>query len=290
MITGTDDKEWLSGGPGPDIIHAMGNRDILFGGPGDDAVDGGDGPDRLSYIPSRTPVEVDLEDGFAQGEGFDDIVGVEELAGSNFSDRLAADAEDNIIIGVNGDDVILGRGGNDYLSGDFEDFTSDGGRDRLRGGSGDDRLHGGGNRDRLNGGPGIDVASFFFAGRPVLADLKQGRATGHGVDTLEAIEGLQGSIDHPDTLKGDGSANPLDGGDEESAPAAGLPDTLIGRGGDDVLEGFTGDDTLKGGRGGDELMGGTGDDHLDGGLGIDSLDGGSGTDECVNGETVTNCE
>jgi Ca2+-binding RTX toxin-like protein len=101
---------------------------------------------------------------------------------------------------------------------------------------------------------------------------------------------LQGSIDHADTLKGDAGPNPIDGGDEESTPDAGLPDTLIGRSGNDLLEGFTGDDTLRGGRGADELRGGEGDDHLDGGFGIDSLDGEADTDQCVNGETVTNCE
>jgi Ca2+-binding RTX toxin-like protein len=145
---------------------------------------------------------------------------------------------------------MVGGPGVDYMEGLK-------GGDVLHGGRGFDLLGDGRRRidnDVYFGGSGKDQV--FFTGRaPLTADLTTGQATGHGNDTLVAIEGLAGS---------QGGAT-LIGND--------LPNRLFGEVGDDHLEGRGGNDFLQG---------------FDG---TDYLDGGTGAhDDCRNGETVLNCE
>ncbi len=58
-------------------------------------------------------------------------------------------------------------------------------------------------------------------------------------------------------------------------------DTIDGNDSDDALFGNAGNDILNGGTGNDELFGEVGDDTLNGGLGNDTLDGGIGIDTAV---------
>jgi len=102
--------------------------------------------------------------------------------------------------------------------------------------------------------PKFDVRGHSATSAFITADLAGGFATGDGVDTLVAIEDLEGS-DTADFLRGDDSSNRLAGG-----------------GGADILEGFGGDD------------------FLEGGSGSDIGDGGDGFDTCVEVENVMNCE
>ncbi|NNC51920.1 MAG: hypothetical protein HKO08_02620 [Erythrobacter sp.] len=143
----------LSGAGGSDKILGEEGDDILDGGLGDDALDGGEGIDIASYLSAPAAVEVDLgQQGIAQdtlGAGFDILVSIEGLEGSNFGDTLLGSIQVDRILGGNGDDLIRGNGGNDILDGGS-------GNDRLFGGDGWDTIHGGGWTDNIHGESGDD--------------------------------------------------------------------------------------------------------------------------------------
>ena len=269
QLTGTADHDFLEGFAGNDTLH---------GGAGDDRLDGGEGIDTASWAGWATGVTVDLSilAPQATGAGMDTLVAIENLQGGNGHDRL------------------LGNGGNN----------------RLDGGAGDDTLHGGAGDDRLDGGEGIDTASWAGSATGVTVDLSLTgpQATGAGMDTLVAIENLQGGNGH-DRLLGNAGDNRIDGG-------AGN-DTLHGGLGDDRLDGGVGIDTaswagsatgvtvdlsltgpqatgagmdtlvaienLQGGNGHDRLLGNGGDNRIDGGAGDDTIDGGAGSDVLLGG-------
>ena len=93
------------------------------------------------------------------------------------------------------------------------------------------------------------------AGVTVSLAINGPQNTGHGVDTLTAIEGVIGTY-YDDVLTGNDAANRLDGDP-----------------------------------GNDRVSGGGGDDLIDGGPGVDILTGGLGADTFVmndfNGDTIT---
>jgi Ca2+-binding RTX toxin-like protein len=100
-----------------------------------------------TWFGSNGAVQVDLASmtvsgGHAAG---DVLVGIENLRGTAYADRLTGDGAANRIEGQFGDDVILGGAGDDILLGE-------GGSDRLTGGAG---------RDSMRGGTGAD--HFIYA-------------------------------------------------------------------------------------------------------------------------------
>ncbi|HEY5722917.1 MAG TPA: calcium-binding protein [Allosphingosinicella sp.] len=171
--------------------------------------------------------------------------------------QSVADAQGRII-GTDADDVLVGHG--------------DG-----------SRLIGLGGNDTIIGGVGEDIVDYSGAPGGVLVDLRDGRGrqldgpaqqslpealplamlatvAPIGIDTIEGVEGINGS-GFADQLNGDLGPNNLDGG-----------------AGDDRVEGREGDDRLEGGGGGDILSGGLGNDILDGGVGADTMAGGLNND------------
>lgn len=240
-----------------DVMRVTGEIAVLFGGAGDDKLVGaarvsylvgGAGADQLVgrgerssavYWDSPVGLTADLADpsrntGFARGDSYENI---DDLEGTDFSDRLYGNDGDNLITGFTGADLLAGGGG-------------------------DDLLDGGAGGDRLFGGSGLDRAVYWGAAAGVAADLispqrNRGEAAG---DVYVSIEGLDGS-DFADDLRGDGARNVLFGG--------GGDDLLFGRGGADRLFGEEGADRLDGGGGADLLDGGSGADRLDGGGGRD---------------------
>ena len=192
-----------------------------------------------------------------------EVHNIENVRGTNKSDRIIGDDHNNIIEGDDGADQLNGNGGLDTLSYEHSDAavnvdlstnTVSGGHadgdqifmfenvmgseynDDLTGDDGDNILIGGDGNDLLDGGgdgPNGDTASYFNATAGVsvsLADITQ-QSTGAGVDTLINIENLTGS-DFADDLKGSDGSN-----------------TLTGRSGDDTLNGGLGADMLDGGDG-----------------------------------------
>jgi Ca2+-binding RTX toxin-like protein len=127
---------------------------------GQDLLDGGDGDDRLFGGAGNDDLEGDVGDDVLHGGSGDD-----ELTGGAGSDRLFGDAGDDLVSGSPGKDFISGGSGNDNLDGGNES-------DVIKGGPGDDILLGGTMAampdmpdmpdmvhevDRCFGGPGNDT-------------------------------------------------------------------------------------------------------------------------------------
>ena len=167
-LQGDGGADRLYGGSGSDSLIGSAGRDRLEGGAGNDwltgDVDGrtatadvllgGAGRDWVDYSVYRSAVSVDL-DGAVGDDGLPgehDTVGtdVEDLAGTDFNDRLVGNGAANEIHGYAGDDVIYGGGGNDHLYG-WE------GRNQLHGEAGADILQVTYGVSRLDGGDNNDI-------------------------------------------------------------------------------------------------------------------------------------
>lgn len=275
------------GDAGNDVLYDGKGKDRYYGSAGDDTLQagagnyadrysGGAGTDTVSYLSLSKAVTADADgvsgDDGRSGEHDTIATDVENLTGSQGSDRLYGTAGANVLIGGGGNDRIYGRGGDDRLDGDD-------GRDRLDGGAGNDSLLGdnGVNTDKetlyadvLIGGTGVDLADYRGNWVPVTVDLDgqsgDDGAKGEG-DTVGAdVENIIGGYGS-NTLTGNAANNIITGGE-----------------GRDVLRGLGGDDVLLS----DTLPGTTSDGETD------SLDGGVH----VNGDTcdydaedtAVNCE
>lgn len=315
-LVGGGGNDRLHGGRGADnffgdrgndaIISGRGRFHVMFGGLGDDFLNGFSSPlDFAAYSNSRNPINADLAKGVATGQGSDTLKDVEGLAGSELADNLTGDRAPNFIFGDRGNDTIsLGGVPPGSSASDF-----------AEGGRGD---------DRITGSNAFDVVTYLESPRGVTVDLQSGAVSGgEGNDTLVSIEGVDGS-EFADTLSGSAGNDAFQGN--------GGADTIDGRTGDDVVIFFSagggvtvdlgaeaasgggaGNDSLisvedvigsrfadtitgsdvgnfLGGRGGNDVLSGlAGDDLLIGNAGNDTADGGDGTDVC-DAETETACE
>lgn len=208
--------------------------DLLIGDLGNNAFDGGNGRDTVSYENVREDeggVVVNLSIQGAQNtlaSGWDTFVPIEHTTRSTIEN-------------------ITGSVNNDSLTGDMYANQLDGssGNDTLRGGVGDDSLMGGEGNDQIFGGLGDDTG-LYLGERSVVVDLNLTgpQDTGYGRDTLSSVESLTS-----------GSGN----------------DLLTGNTANNVLNGGLGQDTLLGGAGDDVLVGGSGLDRLTGNTGMDTF-------------------
>lgn len=229
--------ENIQGGLGNDRLTGDQYDNVLVGGPGADALNGGStvlpGPDgrigtaddvtatdmdTISYAGSPSGVRIDLTSGTGRGgdaEG-DRFSNIEKVVGSAHDDTFIASAATQVFDGgVNAADDPLTM-----------------------------------NVDESKDSDTVSYASLRDAG--VFIDLLQ---------DLDNIENLIGS-NFTDTLAGDENANRLEGGRGN--------DGLVGRGGNDILIGGSGNDTLAGDAGADLLSGGGGADALHGfAIGVD---------------------
>jgi len=222
------------------ILYGLGGDDTLYGGAdGNDLLYGGEGNDHL-FVGRANQGGVDGGPGYdlarydhlTQGGNLSlsssGFISIEGLVGSNFNDRLAGNAGDNVIYGIGGDDSLVGNGGTDHLYGD----------------DGNDVFYGDLTNSLIDGGFGLDMAHYENSLAGVVVDLALGLGSGGDAqgDTYASIEAVVGS-DFADTLIGDGD---VDG------------TILYGQGGDDVLKGGGGRDTLYGGAGADSFYFGNG--------------------------------
>lgn len=156
-LYGQDGNDRLEGGTGADKLYGEAGNDTLDGGAGNDRIDGGQGLDTVSYSFAEAGVTVSLLTGKAAGKatGTDKLLGIENVTGSAYADKITGDWRAN---------TLDGGGGNDKLLGCF----------------GSDTLIGGAGRDWLSGGDGNDTFVFKFAAdsgpgastRDVIADFK----------------------------------------------------------------------------------------------------------------------
>jgi Ca2+-binding RTX toxin-like protein len=229
ILTGNDVDNKLDGGGGADTLIGEAGKDNLFGENGDDflvggteadLLDGGNGNDTAFYFDATSGVELSLEtsEGFLGDANGDRFVSIENIGGSEFSDLLIGNQENNILSGIGGDDRLYGQTGDDTLYGGkgrdrlFGAEGSDSlfggedndvlygleGNDLLDGGDGDDQLDGSDGNDIIRGGLGIDTA--IYNGRRSRYSITRinggftitSNDTGEGVDTVSYdVEKLQ---------------------------------------------------------------------------------------------------
>jgi Ca2+-binding RTX toxin-like protein len=189
-VTGSDHRDelygdgndnTLSGEGGDDLIKGGGGADRLLGGDGGDTlvadgldfVDGGDGNDLIAFeVATRLGfgVSVDLSSGHFQWGAFgpfgrdapQNIVNVENVAGTEGSDSITGNDADNLLLGY----------------GDFDRLRGGAGNDTIDGGDGDDWIWGGAGNDHLWGGAGADEFNFGRSrtdlGHDVIHDFESG--------------------------------------------------------------------------------------------------------------------
>ncbi|RZI47240.1 hypothetical protein EDM53_02945, partial [Rickettsiales endosymbiont of Peranema trichophorum] len=121
-LIGSPHSDQLTGNREPNVMHGQAGDDIIDGRAGADDLDGGDGNDTVTYRNSPAGVTVSLVKGVI-GQGGDArgdlLLNFENLTGSQHSDKLTGDNNDNIIQGLGGGDDLDGGDGIDTLS--YED-------------------------------------------------------------------------------------------------------------------------------------------------------------------------
>ena len=315
--------ENLIGSDHDDTLTGNSFTNILRGGAGGDALNGGGRMDTADYSGSNAAVTVNLNTGTHSGghaQG-DTLTSIENLIGSDHDDTLTGNGSANVLTGGDGDDTLVGRQGDDTLNGHDGDDSLGGhsGDDTLNGHDGDDLMIGGSGADSFDGGEGTDAVHYTGSGAVTVNLATRTGSGGHAQgDTFTSIENLTGS-GQGDTLIGDDKNNSLSG-------AAGN-DTLIGNAGADALDGGSGTDTasydgsnagvtvslvagvtgsgghaqgdtlteienligsahgdtLTGDANANALTGAAGNDTLNSGGGDDMLNGGTGTDALTGG-------
>jgi Ca2+-binding RTX toxin-like protein len=135
-LVGTSQNDQLQGWEEADSLTGGAGDDYLLGRSGADVLAGGRGQDTASYITSTVGVAIDLTTGStAGGEATGDVLqSIEALVGSNFTDELYGDSNNNVInpgianIATSNDarngasldtDIVDGRAGTDLLILDF---------------------------------------------------------------------------------------------------------------------------------------------------------------------------
>jgi Ca2+-binding RTX toxin-like protein len=233
----------LRGGEGNDTVIGSNFVDLLYGGAGNDILDGHGTAAAPDYLFGETGDDVyivrhqDTVVTEVAGEGDDEIrtaLTRYTLSAENVERLTGTNAAGQYLIGNGGANMLTGAGGNDILDGA-------GGADTLRGGAGDDNYY-------VESGDTIvelDGEGYDY----VYARTSFGLAAGLAVELLGTIDYR---LTDPLTLAGNESNNQVVGNNGHNA--------LYGGGGDDTVTGLAGQDVLDGGEGNDYLIGGTGDD------------------------------
>ena len=286
----------LSGDAGDNALSGRGGNDMLVGGAGSDSLDGGAGIDTVDYATSTAGVVASLATGTADDGmgGTDTILGVENLIGSGFGDRLVGDAANNVLTGGAGDDVLAGGAGNNVLTGgigsDTADYSATTGTLFVNLPTGGATSNGAGGADTLSGIENVIAGS---GAATVIGDAGDNVITGG-----TASDYLIGGAGNDTLAGGTGAANALQGGSGDDIYIVSVAQDSVleyaGEGTDTVRTALssytlranlerlvytgTGSFTGTGNAADNELTGGSGNDTLDGGLGNDAMTGGLGDD------------
>jgi Ca2+-binding RTX toxin-like protein len=171
IIVGLGGDDVLRGGGGGDLIYGVAGLNLIYGDDGSDALvggaDGGDGldPDAVGkeYDP---PIELTEQlYGGAGNDWIDGGAGEDSIFGDDGNDLLRSGPGHDYIVGGAGNDLIYGDAGLDQMyGGDGDDFiidllnapNADHG-EGLNGDAGNDLLIGSDSWNLLSGGSGADV-------------------------------------------------------------------------------------------------------------------------------------
>jgi Ca2+-binding RTX toxin-like protein len=187
----------LIGSDFDDVLTGDKGANQITGGAGNDSLNGGLGIDTVSYAEAGSAVSVSLLSGKATGgAGTDQLLGFENLIGSDFNDSLTGDGGANVLVGGAGDDLLDGQAGVDtadyksarvgvvadlgagtatlglevdslvsiesLVGSKFADSLTGGlAANQIDGGGGSDLIIGGGGSDALTGGAGRDVFRYL---------------------------------------------------------------------------------------------------------------------------------
>lgn len=258
-LTSGDGLDYLYGGAGDDILRGEAGENYLFDDEGTNTflLSGGinfvegNSQSVINFSQASSGAVADLmmvvtNAGAAEGDSY---MGVDNITGSAYADRLFGDNDANTLIGGDGNDALFGRNGDDM-------FIGGNGRDIFSGGGGFDTVDYSGESGRVT----VDMME-----RIVASDAAEG-------DRLYSIESVIGT-GFNDRIFGNNDGNLIEGG-------AGN-DSLFGRNGNDVIDGGDGDDLISAGAHNDVINGGAGNDRLYTGTGHDVViveTGSSGND------------
>src|SRR3954470_24293487 len=207
QLVGNSGDNLLSGGDGNDTLKGGGGTDVLKGGAGDDTmmIDGvedhvyGGGGNDTPGVSSKQGLVLNPYTGFidynpytSPGDYFHaphsnlngpfgpfgpylhspgdtkQVTDVENVVGTNYSDKIVGTDGANALSGEGGDDVLMGREGDDVLSG----------------GNGNDFIFAGAGSDTVTGAQDADIfiwqsvsESIFTGGKPqdVITDFQPGQ-------------------------------------------------------------------------------------------------------------------
>ncbi|MDC0933601.1 hypothetical protein OAR97_07085, partial [Arcobacteraceae bacterium] len=253
-------NDTISGGAGNDTIIGGADDDTLTGDVGDDDIYGGTydgtthvdfGIDTVDYTDALEDLTINLDlnesdgatyiglsDGFGgtQGQGDDNLYGIENVIGSNSSavkDTIYGSAVSNVITSQAGDDYIEARDGDDTVIA----------------GSGDDTIVATSANDGADyydgGATGSDTLDYSVLNEDIIVDLSVAANT----------EFVSGSGTN------DSWTVSITGGDNDIIKDI---ENFIGGAGDDTITMNSGVNQLEGGAGADTLSGNVGNDIIDG--------------------------
>jgi Ca2+-binding RTX toxin-like protein len=155
VIRTGDDADTISGGAGADLIDGGIDADVIDGDEGNDTLIGGEGSDTINGGAGDDLIFGGLEEGFPDSINIPDATDPEPDNGRDLID--GGDGNDTIF-GQDDNDTIFGGAGDDVIDGGIDNDLIDGGsgNDLLIGGQGDDTVFGGIGNDTISGGLGAD--------------------------------------------------------------------------------------------------------------------------------------
>ncbi|NUB43319.1 Hint domain-containing protein [Fertoebacter nigrum] len=171
-----DDRDVVYGGEGDDVVRSGDDGDTLYGGVGNDTLDGGDdddllwggyGDDKLIGGEGADTLYGEAGDDVLYGDGFPGVFDPVELPDDidprpdNNTDLLFGGDGNDTIYGGDDDDTLKGGYGDDLLYGGIDDDYIRGaqGNDTIIGGEGADHIFGGADRDLIIGGTAGDIVN-----------------------------------------------------------------------------------------------------------------------------------
>lgn len=273
-----------------DVFFGSADADLFISSLGADVLDGKGGIDKLDYSKSTSGVTVYLDGNTGTGghAGFDQLLNIENVDGSEFSDTINDNAQANVINGLGGHDLFQSGLGADTINGGTGNDTMSYARSNTGvkayldgtagvGGhaAGDklsnieiligtpfaDTLQGDRHDNTLKGGLGNNIFLSSYGADKFIGGLD--------IDTLDYSGSGQGVEAYLSGNEGAGGDAEGDTAEEiEHLTGSKFDDILHGNGENNIIRGLTGNDEINGAGGNDLIFGDEGNDKIDGGDGL----------------------